>query len=158
MLLCASLRNQKIHSLILPLDPLRSVGTLMTLIVFTLSNARRIFSSKGIPLAGKGLSKVVSRQGKIIGTTHDIDYKYIKENPISDPGELKGIFITEAERYYATSLNGKVTLPIGVDYIPCKLDGEYTYNTTKENGKASEKWHYHLKSSLNPSKNGTLKN
>ena len=110
----------------------------------------------GSPLAGKGLSKVVSRQGKIIGTNHDIDYKYIKENPISDPGELKDIFITEAERYCATSLDGKVTLPIGVDYIPCKLDGEY--NTIKENGKASEKWHYHLKSSLNPSKNGTLKN
>ena len=141
------------------LKPLTAEWALRALIVFTLSNARRIFSSMGNPLAGKGLSKVVSRQGKIlIGTTHDIDYKYIKENPISDPGELKGIVITEAERYCATSLDRKVTLPIGVDYNPCKLDGEYTYNTIKENGKASEKWHYHLKSSLNPFKNGTLKN
>lgn len=102
--------------------------------------------------------QVDSRQGKIIGTTHDRDYKYIKENPNADPGKLKDIFITEAECYCATSLDGKVTLPVGVDYIPRKLDGEYTYNTIKEKGKSSEICLHHLKSSLTPSKNGTLQN
>ena len=56
MLLCASLGNQKTHNLILPLDPPRSVGALMTLIVFTLSNARRFYSSMGNPLDMKGLT------------------------------------------------------------------------------------------------------
>lgn len=41
--------------------------------------------------------QVDSRQGKIIGTTHHIDYKYIKENPNLDHGKLKDTFITEAE-------------------------------------------------------------
>lgn len=75
--------------------------------------------------------QIDSRQGKIIGTTPDIDYKYIKENPIPDPGKLKDIFITEAECYCVTSLDVKVTLPVGVDYIPRKRDGEYTYNSIK---------------------------
>ena len=59
---------------------------------------------------GMGLKpgmQVDSRQVKVIGTTHNIDYKYIKENPNPDPGELKDIFITEAERYCATSLDGE---------------------------------------------------
>ena len=42
-----------IHSVIYPL---RSVGTLMTLIDFTLSNARRFYSSMGNPLDMKGLT------------------------------------------------------------------------------------------------------
>ena len=60
MLLCASLGNQKTHNLILPLDPPRSVGALMTLIVFTLSNARRFYSSMGNPMGRKALTRVVS--------------------------------------------------------------------------------------------------
>ena len=38
--------------------------------------------------------KVDSRQVRIIGATHNIEYKYMKENSNPDPGELKDIFIT----------------------------------------------------------------
>ena len=38
-----------------PTNPFRSVGALMTLIDFTLSNARQLYSSMGNPLAVKGL-------------------------------------------------------------------------------------------------------
>ena len=102
--------------------------------------------------------QVDSRQGKIIGTTEDINYKYVKENQNPDPEKLKDVFVTEAECYCATSLDGQVTLPVGVDYIPRKLDGDYTYNTIKEKGTSSEICLNHLKSNLTPSKNGVLQN
>ena len=102
--------------------------------------------------------QVDSRQGKIIGTTDVIYYKYVKENPNPDPEKLKDIFVTEAECYCAMLLDGLVTLQVGVDYISCKLDGDYTYNTIKEKGKSSEICLYHLKSNLNQSKNGMLQN
>ena len=40
---------------ILPFNALTAVGALMTLIYFTLSNARRFYWSMGNPLAMKGL-------------------------------------------------------------------------------------------------------
>lgn len=48
-------------------------------------------------MALKPRIQVDSRQGKTIGTTHDIDYKYIKEIPNLEPGKLKDTFITEAK-------------------------------------------------------------
>ena len=66
--------------------------------------------------------QVDSRQGLIIGTTEKFDYKYIQENAKPDPEKLQDIFIKEAECYCATSLDRKVSLPLGVDYI----NGRYT--------------------------------
>ena len=97
-----------------------------------------------------------SRQGKIIGTVHNIDYKYIQENPNPEPETLKDTFVTEAECYCATSLDGKVTLPVGVDYVPRKLDGEHTYKSFEERGRISELCLHHLESGLAPTRNGVL--
>ena len=49
-----------------------------------------------------------------------------------------------------------MTLPIGADYIPRKLDGEYTYKSLEEKGLCSEMCLHHLISSLTPATNGVL--
>ena len=39
--------------------------------------------------------QVDARQGKVIGTTDAINYKYIRENPNRDPEKLNNLFVTE---------------------------------------------------------------
>ena len=65
---------------------------------------------------------VDSRQGLIIGTTEKIDHKYVQENPNPDSDKLKEIFIKEAECFCTTTLDSKINLPIGVDYINGSLN------------------------------------
>ena len=58
-------------------------------------------------MALKPEMQVDARQGKVIGTTDAINYKYIRENPNRDPEKLKNLFVTETECYCATTLDGK---------------------------------------------------
>ena len=48
------------------IKPLRSVGALMTLIDFNLSNARRFYSSMGNPSNIKGLGKEINNQNNVV--------------------------------------------------------------------------------------------
>ena len=62
MLICAieileNINNVKNH---VPINPLTAEWVLRALIDFTLSNARRFYSSMGNPLDGKGLKVCVS--------------------------------------------------------------------------------------------------
>ena len=90
--------------------------------------------------------QVDSRQGLVIGTTDKIDYKYVKENQKPDPETLKEIFIKEAECYCATSLDRKINLPVGVDYINASLDANDTCHTIENKTGVSQVCLGHLRS------------
>ena len=72
---------------------------------------------------------VDSRQGFIIGTTEKIYHKYVQENPNPDSDKLKEIFIKEAECFCTTTLDSKINLPIGIDYINGSLNSKDTCQT-----------------------------
>lgn len=57
------------------------------------------------------------RQGILVGGTRKIDNEFIEENPSPSPDDLKSLFAQEAEVTCITSLDNKLTLPVGVDYI-----------------------------------------
>ena len=118
---------------------------------------------KVIPIALKkdGMSlkpgmQVDSRQGLIIGTTEKIDYQYVKQNPNPDPEKLKEIFIKEAECYCATTLDGKMNLPVGVDYITGSLSSTATCETIEKKALVSQVCLGHMTAGGAPQKNGVL--
>ena len=66
------------------------------------------------------------RQGKIVGGAVHIDYKYVMEDPEPNIDELKDIFVKEAECICVTTLDDKILLPLGTDFIPSKLSADST--------------------------------
>ncbi|VDI59965.1 Hypothetical predicted protein [Mytilus galloprovincialis] len=56
------------------------------------------------------------RQGVLIGGTLKIDNEFIERHPNPSPEMLKSLFVQEAEVTCLTSLDNKLTLPVGVDY------------------------------------------
>lgn len=98
---------------------------------------------------------VDSRQGLVIGTTDKIDYNYIKDNPHPKPERLKEIFIKEAECYCATTLDGKISLPIGVEYINGCLNSTITCESIEEKAALTQTCLRHIVQS-DSAKNGVL--
>jgi len=66
------------------------------------------------------------RQGKVVGTTENIDLNYVKLNTSPTSEQLKKIFLTEAEASIVTTLDNKLTLPLGAAYNPHGIDSAQT--------------------------------
>lgn len=64
-------------------------------------------------------------QGYIVGTNEDINLAFIKNNPNPKGEFLKKIFIKEADVCILNSLDCKLHLPVGVDYLT-SMTGEET--------------------------------
>lgn len=69
---------------------------------------------------------VDSRQGICVGSTERIDSQFINKHPNPTPEFLKQILVKEADCCCVTTLDGKLSLPIGIDYLPPGLTGEDT--------------------------------
>ena len=60
------------------------------------------------------------RQGKLVGSTLDIDYKFVKNNPLPDKEMLKNSIVQEAEVSCLTTIDSKISMEVGVRHGPCK--------------------------------------
>ena len=65
-----------------------------------------------------------ARQGQLLGTNHNINLDYVKQNPNPDIECLKKTFITEVESVILTSLDGKVSLPVGMNFTTKGVSGQ----------------------------------
>ena len=52
---------------------------------------------------------------ELVGTVYKIDVAFVKNHPKPEPQELRPKFIKEANISVLTSIDNKLTLPIGVD-------------------------------------------
>lgn len=55
-----------------------------------------------------------SRQGKLVGSTINIDYKFVKDHPEPDKEMLKSSMVQEAEVSCLTTIDSKISLEIGL--------------------------------------------
>ena len=58
-----------------------------------------------------------SRQGKLIGSTINIDYKFVRDNPEPDNEMMKKSMVQEAEVSSLTTVGSQLALPIGVRHL-----------------------------------------
>lgn len=63
------------------------------------------------------------RVKELVGLLFPVSFTYVKENPVPDPSFLRGSFIVEANALILTTLDNKLSLPVGNDYICKKNDG-----------------------------------
>ncbi|CAB3991046.1 Hypothetical predicted protein [Paramuricea clavata] len=71
-----------------------------------------------------------SRQGKIIGSTLNLDYNYIKQGE-PEKVTLKSSIVQEAEAMCLTTLDAKFSLPVGVNNLTKGLTALDTFNMMK---------------------------
>ncbi|CAB4038822.1 Hypothetical predicted protein, partial [Paramuricea clavata] len=71
-----------------------------------------------------------SRQGKIIGSTLNLDYNYIKQGE-PEKDILKSSIVQEAEAMCLTTLDAKFSLPVGVNHLTKGLTALDTFNMMK---------------------------
>ena len=80
-----------------------------------------------LPIDGTALKPGLefdNRQKRVIGLTYKVDSKYVSENPIPDPEEIKKNLVTSAEVTFMTSVDNSATMPVGVHYHPKSVTGE----------------------------------
>ena len=61
---------------------------------------------------------------ELVGLTFPVTPEYTKENPEPEPELLKKEFITKANAEVITTLDGKLSLPVGVAYVEKSNNGE----------------------------------
>lgn len=64
------------------------------------------------------------RRKVLVGSTKKIDIDYIKKNPVPDPSELEKSMIKDADISVVTTLDRKISLPVGVYYEAADQTGE----------------------------------
>ena len=71
-----------------------------------------------------------TRQGKLIGSTLNLDYNYIKQGE-PDKDTLKNSIVQEAEVMCLTTLDAKFSLPVGVNHLTKGLTASDTLDMIK---------------------------
>lgn len=64
------------------------------------------------------------RKKVLVGSKKKIDIDYIKQNPVPDPSELKKSMIKDADISVVTTVDRKISLPVGVYYEAADQTGE----------------------------------
>lgn len=98
-----------------------------------------------------------SRQGKLICTTLDIDYNYVKNNSEPDRNMLKKTMVREAEVMCLTTADSKFALPVGVNHLTKGLTAADTFGMIKREIRQLNVCLHHLKYRLVDAKNVILK-
>ena len=87
-----------------------------------------------------------TRQGKLIGSTLNLDYNYIKQGePYKDT--LKNSIVQEAEVMCLTTLDAKFSLPVGVNHLIKGLTALDTLDMMKNEIQEFNVCLYHLEQS-----------
>ncbi|KXJ09859.1 hypothetical protein AC249_AIPGENE20523 [Exaiptasia diaphana] len=79
-----------------------------------------------LPMDGTALKPGLEfdvRQKKIIGLTYNVDSKYVSDNTVPDPEEIKKNLVTSAEVTFMTSVDNSSTMSVGVHYHPKSVSG-----------------------------------
>ncbi len=66
------------------------------------------------------------KQGVCVGATENIDIDFVHKHPNPDPDYLKSIFVKEADCSCTTTLDGKLSLPVSVEYLAAGHSGNDT--------------------------------
>lgn len=68
-----------------------------------------------------------SRLKELVGLVFPVDLEYVQANPRPDPQMLKTSFVTEADASVLTTLDGKLTLPVGTSFKGKSLTGQMVF-------------------------------
>lgn len=98
-----------------------------------------------------------SRQGKLVGSTINIDYKFVRENPEPDKEMLKKSMVQEAEVSCLTTLDSQLALPIGVRHLSKGGSSAESAETIKQEMREINVCLCHLQQKLIETKNGVIK-
>ena len=63
------------------------------------------------------------RVKELVGLIFPVDLDYVRSNPVPDPNEMRRAFVVEANAAVVTTLDNKLSLPIGTDFSPKGLNG-----------------------------------
>ena len=98
-----------------------------------------------------------SKQGKLIGSTLNLSYNYIKQGE-PDRELIKSSMVQEAEVLCLTTADAKFSLPVGVNHLSKGLTSAETLEIIKKEMKQINVCLNHLKLRLVDLENGVLKN
>lgn len=74
-----------------------------------------------------------SRLKELVGLVFPVDLAYVQANPNPDPQMLKTSFVTEADAGVLTTLDGKLSLPVGTSFKGKSVTGQMVFEkVTKE--------------------------
>lgn len=68
------------------------------------------------------------RVKELVGLIFPVDLNYVKNNPVPDPNEMRKAFVVEANSAVVTTLDNKLSLPLGNDFSPKGLNGNDIQN------------------------------
>ena len=68
------------------------------------------------------------RVKELVGLIFPVCATYLKENPVADPSFLRESFVVKANSMILTTVDNKLSLPVGNDYTCKKIDGNNVKN------------------------------
>ena len=98
-----------------------------------------------------------SRQGKLVGSSINIDYKFVKDHPEPDKEMLKSSMVQEAEVSCLTTFDSKISLEIGVNRLAKGLDSTESADTIKREMNDMNVCQLYLEQKLIETRNGVIK-
>ena len=75
------------------------------------------------------------RQKKVVGLLNPLEPRMFTSKTIPKPKEIKGKLITSAEVIYATALDNRASIPVGVWYRPKSVSGEEMLQSIQKSAK-----------------------
>jgi len=75
------------------------------------------------------------RQKKVVGPVNPLEPRIFISNTIPEPKEIKDKLITSAEVIYATTLDNRSSIPVGVWYRPNSVSGEELLQSIQKSAK-----------------------
>ena len=98
-----------------------------------------------------------SRQGKLVGSTINIDFKFVRINPELGKEMLKKRMVQEAEVSCLTTVNSQLALPIGARHISKGWSSAESAETIKQEMNEVKVCLCHLQPKVIDTKNGVKK-
>ena len=98
-----------------------------------------------------------SRQGKLIGSTINIDYKFVRDNPEPDNEMVKKSMVQEVEESSLTTVDSQLALPIGVRHLSKGGSSAEYAETIKQEMSEVNVCLRHLQQKLIETKNGVIR-
>ena len=60
---------------------------------------------------------------ELVGLIFPVDLNYVKNNPVPGRSEMRKAFVVEANSAVVTTLDNKLSFPLGNDFLPKGLNG-----------------------------------
>lgn len=92
-----------------------------------------------------------------MGSMHDINYKFVKDNPEPDKEMLKNSIVQEAEVSCLSTIDSKISMEVGLRHLVKGLNSTESADTIKQELKEVNVCQLHSQQKLIETKNGVIK-